>query len=44
MVFNGEEEFGDVTLGEEIFKRANSFKYLRSNVTSDGTLDSEIKP
>ena len=35
MVFNGEEEIGDVT-------QSQYFKYLSSNVTSDETLDSEI--
>ncbi|KAK3894199.1 hypothetical protein Pcinc_002033 [Petrolisthes cinctipes] len=42
MVFNGEEEIGDVMLGGERLKRVNTFKYLGSSVASDGTLDYEI--
>ena len=42
MVFNREEEVGDVILLGEKLERVNIFKYLGSHITSDGTLDSEI--
>ncbi|XP_063610714.1 uncharacterized protein LOC134784544 [Penaeus indicus] len=41
MVFNGEEEIGDMLLGEKV-KKVNNFKYLGSHLTSDGYLDVEI--
>ncbi|XP_013775770.1 uncharacterized protein LOC106460599 [Limulus polyphemus] len=42
MVFNGEEEMGDVTLLNDKLKRVNTFEYLGFYVASNGTLDSEI--
>ncbi|XP_063600550.1 uncharacterized protein LOC134776733 [Penaeus indicus] len=42
MVFNGEEEIGEIMLLGKKVKKVNNFKYLGSHLTSDGNLHVEI--
>jgi len=42
LVYNGDEEVGDVSLLGDKLKKVNKFKYLGSHLTSDGNLDPEI--
>lgn len=42
MVFNGEDEVGEILLLGERVKKVNNFKYLGSHLSADGNLDVEI--